>query len=153
MKIKGQYYPVRDCAIKSILNRAGISGSALRKVEKNVYAKIVNECLKVAGGEVLLRISEGKVSAVLGGDSHEYAILDMEQIFGLSVNYLNKNFVGCNYLGGFYEHHMTSCLFELSGEDELLDSYREELRFHGKDVGEMKPVVRISTSDTGIMVS
>lgn len=34
LKAKGQYYPVRSCAIHSILDRAGISGPALRKVEK-----------------------------------------------------------------------------------------------------------------------
>ena len=65
LKVRNQYYPVRSCAIKSILNRAGISGAGLRRVEKSVYARILNDCLKVAKGEALLRISEGKVSAVL----------------------------------------------------------------------------------------
>lgn len=77
LKIKNQYYPVRDCAIKSILDRAGISGAGLRRGEKSVYARILNDCLKVAKGEALLRISEGKVSAVLGGDCHDYAVLDI----------------------------------------------------------------------------
>ncbi len=79
LKIRNQYYPVRDCAIKSILDRAGISGAGLRRVEKSVYARILNDCLKVAKGDALLRISEGKVSAVLGGDCHDYAVLDMEE--------------------------------------------------------------------------
>jgi len=81
LKVRNQYYPVRSCAIKSILDRAGISGAGLRRVEKSVYARILNDCLKVAKGEALLRISEGKVSAVLGGDCHDYAVLDMEQVF------------------------------------------------------------------------
>ena len=88
LKIRNQYYPVRDCAIKSILDRAGISGAGLRRVEKSVYARILNDCLKVAKGDALLRISEGKVSAVLGGDCHDYAVLDMEQVFLHSVDYL-----------------------------------------------------------------
>jgi len=150
LKTKGQYYPVRDCAIKTILDRAGISGPALRKVGKSVYARILNDCLKVANGEALLRISEGKVSAVLGGDCHEYAVLDMEQIFLRSVEYLNARFKGCTYLGGFYEHHMASSLWELSGEDGLLDAYRKELWMYDKEPEEMKPVVRIATSDTGV---
>lgn len=150
IRVKNQYYPVRDCAIKTILDRAGISGPALRKVEKSVYARILNDCLKVAGGEALLRISEGKVSAVLGGDCHDYAVLDTEQIFQRSVEYLNTHFAECNYLGGFYEHHMTSSLWELSSEDKLLEVYRNEMRLHGKTPEEMKPVVRITTSDTGV---
>lgn len=104
LKVRNQYYPVRSCAIKSILDRAGISGAGLRRVEKSVYARILNDCLKAAKGEALLRISEGKVSAVLGGDCHDYAVLDMEQVFLHSVDYLTKNFRGCSYLAGFYEH-------------------------------------------------
>lgn len=149
LKVRNQYYPVRTCAIKSILDRAGIKGPGLKKVEKNVYARILNDCLKVAKGEALLRVSEGKVSAVLGGDCHDYAVLDMEQIFLHSVEYLYQQFKGCTYLGGFYEHDMASALWELSGEDKLLEAYKEELRLHGKYVEEMKPVVRITTSDTG----
>ena len=65
LKYRGDMLPVRDCAIKSILDRAGIQGSGLRRVERNVYARILNDVLKVTKGEALLRISEGKVSAVL----------------------------------------------------------------------------------------
>ena len=65
------------------------------------------------------------------------------------MDYLTKNFRGCSYLAGFYEHDMASALWELSGEDGLLDAYKKELALHGKTVDEMKPVVRITTSDTG----
>lgn len=78
LKVKGRYYPIRACAVKSILDRAGISGNGLKRLEKQVYARILNECLKTARGEALIRISEGKISAVLGGDAHDYSILDME---------------------------------------------------------------------------
>ncbi len=149
LKVKNEYYPVRSCAIKSILDRAGISGSGLKRVERNVYARILNECLKKTAGEALLRVSEGKVSAVLGGDSHDYAVLDMEQIFLHSVDYLSKNYKGCQYAGGFYEHDMTSALWIFEGEDELLEAYQKELCLHGKAAKEMKPMVRITTSDTG----
>jgi len=149
LKDKNEYYPVRGCAIKSILDRTGIQGNGLRRVEKNVYARILNDLLKVANGEALIRFSEGKVSAVLSGDCNDYSVLDVEQIFLHSVDYLTSNFKGCNYLGGFYEHNMVSALWELSGEDELLEAYKEELRLHGKSIDEMKPMVRITTSDTG----
>ena len=150
IRLKDKCYPVRACAIKSILDRAGISGSGLRRVDKSVYARILNDCLKVTNGEALVRVSEGKVSAVLGGDCHDYAVLDTEQIFQHSVDYLNTHFKGCQYLGGFYEHDMVSALWELSGNKELLDAYRDELRMHGKYPEEMKPMVRITTSDTGM---
>ena len=44
---------------------------------------------------------------------------------------------------------MASAFWELSGEGGLLDAYKKELALHGKTVEEMKPVVRITTSDTG----
>lgn len=34
LKDKNEYFPVRGCAIKSILDRAGIAGNGLRRVEK-----------------------------------------------------------------------------------------------------------------------
>ena len=90
---KNEYYPVRGCAIKSILDRAGIQGNGLRRLEKNVYARILNDLLKVANGEALIRFSEGKVSAVLSGDCNDYAVLDVEQIFLHSVDYLTAIFL------------------------------------------------------------
>lgn len=149
LKVKGEYYPVRDCAIKSILDRAGISGSGLRRVEKNVYARILNECLKVANGEALLRISEGKVSAVLGGDGSDYAVIDTEQLFMHTIDYLKGNFKGVNYLAGFYEHDRVSAIWEMTGEPALLQAYKTELMLAGKTPEEMTPIVRVTTSDTG----
>jgi hypothetical protein len=73
----------------------------------------------------------------------------MEELFHHAVEYLTDNFKGCQYLGGFYDHNMVSALWELTGEDELLKAYRDEIRMHGKSIGDMKPVVRITTSDTG----
>ena len=151
LKVKRQYYPVRSCAIQSILNRAGISGPALRKVDKNVYARILNDCLKVAKGDALLRFSAGKVSAVLGGDGHDYAVLDMEQIFAMSVEYLQKTFPGCSYLGGFYDHTRASAIWEIGGEEKLLSVYKAELAAYGLNPTDMelKPVIRVTTSNTG----
>ena len=78
-----------------------------------MYARILNDLLKVVNGEALIRFSEGKVSAVLSGDCNDYAVLDVEQIFLHSVDYLTANFKGCQYLGSFYEHNMVSALWEL----------------------------------------
>ena len=60
LKVRGETYPVRDCAIKTILDRAGSSGAGLRKLEKSNYARVVNYCLKVAKGDALIKIADGK---------------------------------------------------------------------------------------------
>lgn len=148
LKYRGKVIPVRDCAIKSILDRAGIQGSGLRRVEKNVYARILNDVLKVTKGEALLRISEGKVSAVLSGDCNDYAILDMEEIFLHTVKYLQDTFEGCRYMAGFYEHDMVSAMWSID-ESGLLSAYSKELSLLGKTAEDLIPMVRITTSDTG----
>ncbi|WP_320952340.1 transposase [Hungatella effluvii] len=150
LKAKDRYYPVRSCAIKTILDRAGISGTGLRRLDKNVYARILNDCLKTAKGESLLRISEGKVSAVHGGDCYDYAILDMEQIFHHVVEYLQKEFPGSDFTGGFYDHTRASALWELSRQDELLGAYCAKLEDCGYEPEEMKPALRVTTSDVGV---
>ena len=80
LKVNKDFYPVRDCAIHTILKRAGINGTGLKKLEKATYAKIVNYCLQVAKGDALIKVADGKVSAVHGGDDHDYCVLDMQTI-------------------------------------------------------------------------
>lgn len=78
LKVNKDFYPVRDCAIHTILKRAGINGTGLKKLEKATYAKVVNYCLQVAKGDALIKVADGKVSAVHGGDDHDYCVLDMQ---------------------------------------------------------------------------
>lgn len=85
LKVNKDFYPVRDCAIHTILKRAGINGTGLKKLEKATYAKVVNYCLQVAKGDALIKVADGKVSAVHGGDDHDYCVLDMQTILNTST--------------------------------------------------------------------
>lgn len=149
LKIRGELYPVRSCAIKTILDRAGISGAGLRKLETADYAKVVNYCLKVAKGDALIKIADGKVSAVHGGDLHDYKILDMCTIFEVTMQYLNTHFKGSRYMegSGVFDHYRVSAMWELNGNQELLDTYRKALDLHGLDEKVLAPAVRLTTSD------
>ena len=68
-------------AVSTLKDRARIKGTALMDVKKSVLADILNECLQVAKGDALLRISEGKVRGVLSGDEADYAIISMPKLF------------------------------------------------------------------------
>ena len=70
---------IRSCAIKTILERARVSGNELNKVQKTELAQILNYCMKVAGGDALLRFCEDKISAVHGGNASDYAVLSSVQ--------------------------------------------------------------------------
>lgn len=89
LKIRGEIYPVRSCAIKTILDRAGISGAGLRKLETADYTKVVNYCLKVAKGDALIKIADGKVSAVHGIDQVQI-LTPFRKRSAAGVNELNR---------------------------------------------------------------
>lgn len=149
LKTKDDYYPVRDCAIKTILNRAGVSGSGLNRLDKKNYARVINMCLQTAKGVSLIRVADGKVSAIHGGDYCDYKILDTEAIFRETILYLEKEFPGFHYIpeSGSYDHTMVTAMWELSGQPELLASYQEALEEHGISQNIYAPALRLSTSD------
>ena len=149
LKINGEVYPVRDCAMHTILKRAGVSGTGLRKLEKATYAKVINYCLKVARGDALIKIADGKVSAVHGGDEHDYCVLDMEAVFSMTCDYLKAHFSGSAYLegSGTYDHSIASAMWTLEGNQELLDTYRQALKDHDLEDKALAPALRLTTSD------
>lgn len=142
--------PVRSCAIKSILERARISGNALSKVERPVFAKILNHCLKVADGQALLKVSDDKLSAVHSGDKGDYAILEMYELFSKTADYLNDNFNDVKYIGGFFEHSAVTAIWSLEGNDELIQVYKELLEMHDAKPIDLKPSLRLTSSDVGL---
>lgn len=121
LKMRGESYPVRDCAIRTILSRAGVNGDGLRKLDKATYAKVVNYCLRVAKGDALIKIADGKVSAVHGGDKHDYCILDMKAMFETTCEYLNLNFKGSVYMEALVS--MTIPLYLPCGSSEEVRNF------------------------------
>ena len=84
LRVRNEYYPVRSCAIKSILDRAGINGAGLRRVERNVYARILNECLKVAQGDAVIALgnifgyADGMSYGVVSASNYKATFFDGE---------------------------------------------------------------------------
>lgn len=149
MRMRDEYYPVRSCAIQTILKRAGISGSGLNRLEIANYARVINMCLQKAKGESLIRIADGKVSATHGGDYCDYKILDTEAVFQETINYLNKMFPGYAYYpgSGSFDHSLVTAMWELNGQPELLTSYQQALDEHGIQIQVYAPALRLITSD------
>lgn len=150
LKAKDRVYPVRSCAVKTLLDRAKISGNALKRLEKHVLARMLNYCLKVTSGDALLRIADGKVSAIHAGDRNDYAILELPELFKQTIDYLYSNFESCVFAGGSYDHKMATAVWELSGEDGLIKAYKDALILHSALFDELKPAIRLSSSDVGV---
>jgi len=144
-----QQTALRSCAIPSLLERAKISGAALNKVSKLVLRNIVNECLQVAAksSSTKIRLADGKISAVL---SSEYAPIFMPQIFTAATEYIEKRFPNNCFAGGTWSHVITTGEWELTGEDSLIEAYKNALIKHGIKHDEIQPGLRLSSSDTGV---
>lgn len=85
LKVDGKDYPVRSCALKTVLERARISGHALNKVSKSVFAEILNYCMGVASGDSLIKVADEKVSAVHA--QFEKALDKQVQLMNIEIRY------------------------------------------------------------------
>jgi len=149
MKVHEDRFLVRNCAIKTILERAKVSGNALNKVEKHVFAMILNYCMEVASGDALMRFSEDKLSAIHGGDASDYSVLDMPELFAMTTEYLQDNFSGYVFAGASYDHSIVTALWSI--EDALLlDTYKKCLEENGMPSEKLQLGLRLTSSDTGL---
>lgn len=146
----GSYYPVGLTTIKTIESRARISGSALLDLSKGKLARILNDCLDVTKGKALIRIHEGKVRAVHGGDPSDYSVLSMPELFEVASIYVSENYDKAIFRSGMFSHSLVTASWELE-ERELLDTYRGLLLQYGLQADNvLSAQVRIQTSDVGV---
>lgn len=140
-------YPVGSTAIRTLESRARISGNALQDLEKGKFARVLNDCLQVTKGQALLRIHEGKVRAVHGGDKSDYAVLPMPELFEVAALYMKENYQNVAFSEGYFSHLLTTASWEIR-DDELLDSYRELLLQYGQTAdSQLTASVRVHSSD------
>ena len=151
LKVDGKDYPVRSCALKTVLERARISGHALNKVSKSVFAEILNYCMGVASGDSLIKIADEKVSAVHGGDPKDYTVMEMLPLFKATSDFLNREYPGNTFMTAHFDHSIATAIWRLDGQaDKLLDTYHREIAAKGLQTEKMVPALRFSTSDVGM---
>ena len=142
---------MRSCALKTILERARISGNALNKVSREVFTRILNYCLDVASGDSLIKVADDKVSAVHGGDPKDYAVLEMLPLFQMVGSFLDREFPGYHFLTANYDHSIVTAIWQLDGQaNDLLDTYHQELANRGLSTDAVVPGLRFTTSDVGM---
>ena len=144
------YYPVGQTTMKSIESRARIAGSALLDLPKGKLARVLNDCLKVTKGNALVRIHEGKVRAVHGGDPSDYSVLTMPELFEVASIYVAENYDKATFSNGLFSHSLAMASWELE-EKGLLDTYRELLLQYGLQADNvLSALIRVQTSDVGV---
>lgn len=153
IRLRGQHYPVRNTAYKSLLDRAKIGGNSLPKLRRQDFANTLNVCLATQkNAKALLLIRDQKVSAVHSGDEKDYSILSINELMEGIKCKLDERFPGSIFDSGYGDHALTSAAWSLPDQkDDLLGSYHKTLAAQGKAalVAKLMPGIRFSTSDTG----
>ena len=152
IKLRNSFFPLRDAAYKSLLDRAKIGGSALPKLSREKLADVINACLALHKDSALLLIRDEKVSAAHSGDSRDYSVLEIDQLLDGLQSKMDERFPGNQFSAGYVDHAITSASWTLPGQrEELLDTHIKRLAGGGKSsrAAKLMPGIRFSTSDTG----
>ena len=153
MRVDGMYYPLRDTAYKSLLDRAKIGGTALPKLRREDLAGILNSCLALFDSDALLLIRDEKISAVHSGDPRDYSILAADELLSHLKVKLDERFPGSQFEGGYSDHAISSGAFCFPKQrDELLEAYEKAVKASGTGTPTTKlmPGIRFTTSDVGL---
>jgi hypothetical protein len=152
--INKKFYPLRDTAYKSLLDRAKISGSSLPKLQRKALARTLNDCMATQKtSNALLLIRDQKVSAVHSGDEKDYSILPVNELMVVLIEELKARFPGNEFTSGYSDHSIVSAAWSLPDQKErLLGNYQKTLAAQGKSgiSTKLMPGIRFSTSDTGV---
>ena len=153
IKVKDKFFPLRDTAYKSLLDRAKVGGSALPKLPREKLAEVINSCLALHRDSALLLVRDEKVSAAHSGDTRDYSVLEIDQLLDGLQSKMDERFPGNQFSGGYVDHSITSASWTLPDQKtELLDTYTKLLAAEGKTAmaAKLMPGIRFSTSDTGV---
>ena len=143
IKADGMDYPLGTTAMKTLQNRARIYGNALQDMDRPTFAGVLNDCLRVTSGQALLRLQEGKIRAVHGGDPKDYAVLPMPEIFEAANLYLEESYGKVVFSEGYFSHELVTAAWQLQ-EPELLDTYRDLLLQYGEQASkELSACIRV----------
>ena len=153
IKVKDKFFPLRDTAYKSLLDRAKVGGSALPKLPREKLAELINSCLALHKDSALLLVRDEKVSAAHSGETRDYSVLEIDQLLDGLQSKMDERFPGNQFSGGYVDHSITSASWTLPDQKtELLDTYTKLLAAEGKTAmaAKLMPGIRFSTSDTGV---
>lgn len=155
----GKYwYPCREQAYKTILDRAHINGTVLQRLTEKELCGILNTCYKKFQGDkdyALFLIDQQKVTAIHSGGEKDYAVLPQDELFK-ALDLGLQRFGKVDYTGGYISHQYTICNLMFSEKRyELLGSYLKVLQENGKGAlaDKLMPGIKFVTSDAGVAAS
>ena len=146
--------PIRNTAVRTILDRARINGfSLLNDVEDtginvlpdNKKAEIISDCLRLYSAQAKVLYRDEEISAVHSG---QYAILTEADIIKNFEEKLSEDFSDWSFEDAVVSHSFFSASYRLNCE-EIEEDIQMMLSDIGEDATSIKSKVRIFSSDVG----
>lgn len=137
-------YPVGLTAMKTIYDRCRLHGAVLGDIPKDDLVTILNKVFPYAKGDALIQFSAGKIRAVLSDD---YQIIPMHEIFEAANRILNKDFKGCRFDSGSYDHILTIGKWVIC-DKRIAEVYHKAIGDNVPDEA-VRGAVKIVSSDVG----
>lgn len=148
VRIGKKHYPMRACAIKSLLERAGLQNKAYERLKKMDYrelAKTLNILFRAHIGTSVVKLADNKVSAIHSGRKGAYSVIEIPDILDATVEYLCTEYPKARFEQGYYSHEAVAATWNLS---EYADTFFEDCQVLAESE-EYEPLVRVVTSDIG----
>lgn len=143
---EGEESCLRDCAMQSLKNTAGIDGPGFNRVPKEKLAEGITCFLVGSREKSRIMTRAGKVSAIL---SQQYQYMPCSQLLNICDS-LQNTFGNAQFRGGSICHSMTVAEFEYpDSAQKITAAYNAALIHAGKpQTTQIVPVVQFRASDT-----
>lgn len=142
---------VRETAIKTIFNRAGLSGSVFRKTSPEDDAAMLNLALKYWGCNALVLVRDEMVTAVHAGDPADYSILPVDGLIEALERQLKENFGGYTFQSSIISDDYYVANYLPDNSSEIIKKLNTQLNYLGAEsIVKYRPCVKFISSDTGL---
>lgn len=156
---KLQTVPLRYTALRSLCDRAGVSGMSIMCYEDKPYhspitpkerAETLSMFLQHFKNKSLVLVRDDKVSAVMSGDEKEYSIMPVADLLEVILEKLPEKYEKCKFVSCETSHEITKVTFKVNDwqmEQELADAINgSDTRV---DVSGAAFILTMITSDIG----
>lgn len=151
-------YPLRYTAFGHIQDRSGVSGRSINSLKDKARAREMSpttrcECLNYGltlyNDYTLVLVRDGKVTALLSGDSQDYAKMPTTRLLHILETELDGEYAGYEFMSGETTHEITSIQYRIN-DHNLEDKLVTMLQSYGMLIDDVTVSVHFATSDVGL---
>ena len=151
--------PIRYTALKTLCDRAGISGLSITSYDERPYhsvltpaerAETLSMCLRHFKNRSLVLLRDEKISAVMSGDERDYSVMPVADLMEILMESLQERFENYKFVVGITSHEMTKADFDINDET-MAEEFKEKVGETEVALDVSNVIIRLQlvTSDVG----